>query len=112
PRHVAIAIADACEADSQAIAALWEQTWAARANGSREPDPSPGTLTPAQLPPDVRGFTGRNAELDALEAVLAELDGGNGGGPVLITAVAGTAGVGKTALAVHFGHRVAARFPD
>lgn len=109
PRHVVLAIAEACEADGKAIAALWEQAWAARAGGQREPEPAGATPTPAQLPPDVRGFTGRNAELDALEAVLAELDGA---GQVLITAVAGTAGVGKTALAVHFGHRVAARFPD
>ena len=48
------------------------------------------------------GFTGRDAELAALDAVL-------GGG---VAAVCGTGGVGKTALAVHWAHRVAGRFPD
>jgi tetratricopeptide (TPR) repeat protein/transcriptional regulator with XRE-family HTH domain len=113
PRHIVLAIADACGADTKAVAALWERAWAARANVRREPDPEqrPATPTPAQLPPDVRGFTGRGTELATLESAMAELDG-DGAGPVLITAVAGTAGVGKTALAVHFGHRVAVRFPD
>jgi tetratricopeptide (TPR) repeat protein/transcriptional regulator with XRE-family HTH domain len=65
---------------------------------------------PAQLPADVAGFTGRT---DQLRRLTAALDGyGDGPGPVMITAVAGTAGVGKTALAVHWAHRVAHRFPD
>jgi tetratricopeptide (TPR) repeat protein len=65
---------------------------------------------PAQLPADVPGFTGREAELAMLDAALA----GAGGPPtaVVISAVSGTAGVGKTALAVHWAHRVADRFPD
>jgi DNA-binding SARP family transcriptional activator/tetratricopeptide (TPR) repeat protein len=65
---------------------------------------------PAQLPADVHGFTGRDGELAVLDAVVA----GAGGQPtaVVISAVSGTAGVGKTALAVHWAHRVAGRFPD
>jgi DNA-binding SARP family transcriptional activator len=67
-------------------------------------------VVPRQLPSDVAGFTGRT---DALKA-LDELLGGRSepAGPVVISAIAGTAGVGKTALAVHWGHRVAGRFPD
>jgi DNA-binding SARP family transcriptional activator/tetratricopeptide (TPR) repeat protein len=62
---------------------------------------------PAQLPADVAGFTGRAAQLKQLGTAL-------GGEPttVVITAIAGTAGVGKTALALHWAHRVRDRFPD
>jgi tetratricopeptide (TPR) repeat protein len=58
---------------------------------------------PRQLPADVFGFTGRETELGALDALLDQ--------DAAICAVAGTAGVGKTALAVHWAHRVAKRFP-
>jgi DNA-binding SARP family transcriptional activator len=63
---------------------------------------------PAQLPPAVRDFAGRASELASLDAVLP----GPGQAGVVISAVSGTAGVGKTALVVHWAHRVAARFPD
>jgi DNA-binding SARP family transcriptional activator len=65
---------------------------------------SPGI--PAQLPADVAHFTGRRAQLARLDALLP------GDGPLAIRTIAGTAGVGKTALAVHWAHRVRARFPD
>ncbi len=61
-----------------------------------------------QLPATVGHFTGRAAELEALTGLLSEP---GGPGAVVISALAGTAGVGKTALAVHWSHRVAARFP-
>jgi DNA-binding SARP family transcriptional activator/tetratricopeptide (TPR) repeat protein len=64
---------------------------------------------PAQLPLDVHGFTGRSAELDHLDALLTASD--DQPTAVVISAVSGTAGVGKTALAVHWAHRVRDRFP-
>ncbi|HZD14003.1 MAG TPA: tetratricopeptide repeat protein, partial [Pseudonocardiaceae bacterium] len=64
---------------------------------------------PRELPPDVYPFTGRSAELDALDSLLAE---GRESSVMMILAVSGMAGVGKTALAVHWAHRVAGRFPD
>ncbi|MDI1462428.1 BTAD domain-containing putative transcriptional regulator [Catellatospora sp. KI3] len=63
---------------------------------------------PAQLPADLPVFTGRAADLRRLDA-LVPADGASG---TVISTIAGTAGVGKTSLAVHWAHRVADRFPD
>ncbi|HEY2285160.1 MAG TPA: BTAD domain-containing putative transcriptional regulator [Streptosporangiaceae bacterium] len=62
---------------------------------------------PAQLPHRIADFTGRDAELGRLDALLAADSRGT-----VITAITGTAGVGKTALAVHWAHQVSERFPD
>ncbi|MFF9037940.1 BTAD domain-containing putative transcriptional regulator [Streptomyces sp. NPDC014892] len=72
---------------------------------------SPPTTTPAQLPHDLPTFTGRRAELEQVLALLTE-DGDSGPGTVVISAIGGMAGIGKTTLAVHWAHRVADRFPD
>jgi hypothetical protein len=66
---------------------------------------------PAQLPHPIPDFTGRDAELGRLGALVAA---GNRGTEmsVVIAAITGTAGVGKTALAVHWAHQVSGRFPD
>jgi tetratricopeptide (TPR) repeat protein len=61
-----------------------------------------------QLPPDLAAFTGREAELARLHALLPE----GTAGTVVISAIAGTAGVGKTALALHLAHELVPRFPD
>lgn len=71
----------------------------------------PGLAVPAQLPPTHPGFTGRAEQLAQLDALLEGMQGGRTG-TVVISALAGTAGVGKTALAVHWASRVADRFPD
>ncbi len=69
------------------------------------------TPSPAQVPPETAGFTGRTAELRWLHAMLpATADAVPGEPPVAI--VMGTAGVGKTTLAVRFARQVAPRFPD
>jgi DNA-binding SARP family transcriptional activator len=68
------------------------------------------TPAPAQLPADVHGFTGRSDELAALDRLLD--DDGEQLTAVVISAVSGTAGVGKTALALRWAHRVRAGFPD
>jgi KaiC/GvpD/RAD55 family RecA-like ATPase len=55
-------------------------------------------------------FAGRTAELRALTKMVQGATGSTG--TVVIAAVSGTAGVGKTALAVQFAHQVAGRFLD
>ncbi|MEV0677966.1 BTAD domain-containing putative transcriptional regulator [Actinosynnema sp. NPDC050436] len=69
--------------------------------------PEPPRLVPAQLPVATGHFTGRRAQLSRLDGLLAGQDRAVG-----ITAIAGTAGVGKTALAVRWANRVRDRFPD
>ncbi|MEH1166576.1 BTAD domain-containing putative transcriptional regulator [Micromonospora sp. CPCC 205539] len=73
------------------------------------PEAPPAGPTPAQLPAATRGFVGRDAELERLDAVLASH---HGSAAVTIVAISGTPGVGKTALAVHWAHHVADHFPD
>ncbi|WP_194924916.1 tetratricopeptide repeat protein [Catenulispora pinisilvae] len=66
-------------------------------------------LVPWQLPRAVSHFRNREAELAELDAA-ADVPTGPGSCPVAV--VRGPAGVGKTALALRWGHRSAARFPD
>ncbi len=70
-------------------------------NASFQSAPAPAPVALAQLPPEAAGFTGRDDELEMLAQLL---DPANIAGPVLVSAVAGLAGVGKTALAVAAGH--------
>ena len=65
---------------------------------------------PRELPAGVRHFTGRERELAALTGLLDEPPAGRG--IVVISAIGGTAGVGKTALAVQWAHHIAGRFAD
>jgi DNA-binding SARP family transcriptional activator/tetratricopeptide (TPR) repeat protein len=65
---------------------------------------------PRQLPAGVGHFVGREREIGALSALAGDRPAA--AGTVVISAVGGTAGVGKTALAVHWAHQVAGRFPD
>jgi DNA-binding SARP family transcriptional activator/tetratricopeptide (TPR) repeat protein len=76
------------------------------------PQPSPAERAePRELPPAVPGFTGRSAELATLTRLLDE-PGEQAPGTIVISAIGGTAGVGKTALALHWAHQAAHRFPD
>jgi len=83
--------------------------------GPTRPAPSgpvaqvPERAAPAQLPADVAAFTGRRNQLEELDGLL---EPGVDATAVVISAIAGTAGVGKTGLAVHWVHRVRDQFPD
>ena len=91
------------------LATAWERAAAGR--GDDEPLGSRvrSVIAPRMLPPPVAGFTGRSAALAQLDALLG-LD--EGPGTAVVSAVDGMAGVGKTALAVHWAHGVSSGFPD
>jgi transcriptional regulator with XRE-family HTH domain len=86
----------------------------AEADEAPEPGPAPadaGRVVPRQLPATAGDFVGREAELARLTSLLDERDGGSSAA-VVISAIGGPAGVGKTALAMHWARQVASRFPD
>ncbi len=95
-----------------------------RQDATLDPPPAAITVTratgmtvgvvPAQLPLAASTFVGRHGELSALDAVMSAADRARAEGTpaVSIAAVSGTAGVGKTTLAVQWAHRAASRFPD
>ncbi|MFI7697905.1 ATP-binding protein [Nonomuraea sp. NPDC049480] len=80
----------------------------ARAANVGQESSRPMRTTPQQLPADVAAFVGRAREL----TVLGDVGEGGDAATVVITAIDGMAGVGKTALAVHAAHQLASRFPD
>jgi DNA-binding SARP family transcriptional activator/Flp pilus assembly protein TadD len=83
-----------------AVAEPWRRTAAAVAPAA-----------PWELPGPVPHFVGRENELKELTGLL-DGAGERAPGTVLISAIGGTAGVGKTALAIHWAWQVAPRFPD
>ncbi|MFD7656831.1 tetratricopeptide repeat protein, partial [Actinosynnema sp. NPDC059797] len=65
--------------------------------------PPPAPVVPRQLPAAPGAFAGRAAELAALDRALA---GGSPGGAVVVSAIGGAGGVGKTWLALAWAHRI------
>jgi DNA-binding SARP family transcriptional activator/tetratricopeptide (TPR) repeat protein len=93
--------------------ALAEPGRMARRAGSA-PVPARPPVIPRQLPAGVRHFAGRTGEVEQLDALLPPDRPARPGpaDPGLVTTISGTGGVGKTALALHWAHRMASRFPD
>ena len=70
----------------------------------------PSYVVPRQLPGDVAGFVGRTTAISLLDSTLSPAAGQPHA--VRVAVIIGPAGLGKTALAVHWAHRHAGRFPD
>jgi tetratricopeptide (TPR) repeat protein len=94
---------DGAAADLRPWADAWDRV-AAHEHSSKQ---VPVAAAPRQLPADVIAFTGRAEEIRELNGLLEQPER-----TAVLSAVTGTPGVGKTALAVHWGHQVADRFPD
>jgi tetratricopeptide (TPR) repeat protein/transcriptional regulator with XRE-family HTH domain len=115
-RHSLRLVADALKLTGRARLQLLQAAHAgANGGGSADgrsagaPAPEPALVVPRQLPAPARHFAGRADELMRLAALLDQPPGPAGRGPVVLT---GTAGVGKTTLAVRWAHEVADRFAD
>lgn len=67
---------------------------------------------PRQLPADTPAFTGRADEVERLVQLAADAGSRGAPGAAVVCAIDGMGGVGKTTLAVHAAHRLAADFPD
>ncbi|WP_431934502.1 ATP-binding protein [Micromonospora sp. RP3T] len=89
-----------------------DRTPAVRPGGGRGRTRVARLPVPRQLPPALPGFVGRQAQLAQLDDA-GDRGGSAAGDPAsTIVVLSGTAGVGKTTLAVHWAHRAADRFPD
>jgi tetratricopeptide (TPR) repeat protein len=118
---------DVCSEGSPAALAAWRQrhailtdVWEELRRRDRQAAPTvrigqAGRVSPAdiprELPPAAAHFTGRARELATLTRLL-DRSHQQSPGTVVISAIGGTAGVGKTELAVQWAHQVADRFPD
>lgn len=95
-----LAIVRACESDPDPWRQRWAQLGKLPKSPADPPEAAPASVpTPAQLPHAISGFASRERELARLEQAS-------------IAVIHGRPGAGKTALAVHWAHSVAARYPD
>jgi DNA-binding SARP family transcriptional activator/DNA-binding XRE family transcriptional regulator len=70
---------------------------------------APADLVPRLLPASPAHFTGRPSELSMLTGLLEQATAAPG--TATVCAISGMGGVGKTALALHWAHRVTGAFP-
>ncbi|WP_328760349.1 AfsR/SARP family transcriptional regulator [Streptomyces sp. NBC_00271] len=95
---------DAESAHSRAAAPIEEAGEAMSA--TRSSSTGQHTVRPFHLPTDLPAFAGRATELGRVEALLSDSHR-----PATVV-ISGMAGIGKTALAVHWAHRIVRHFPD
>ena len=110
------ALAQGAESELRALWALAESEWSRRAviTVVRQPA-APAPVRPSELPADPVDFTGRERETQLILRQLAPARAtpdADGRDAVALVAISGPGGIGKTALAVHAGHRLAREFPD
>ena len=104
-RRTVVALAEALRLPPAERAALLEAAKAGRLRAAG----AWSAASQCELPRSVADFTGREAELDQLRALLG---GPAEAGAATVALLSGPAGLGKTALAVHAAHALGRRFPD
>ncbi len=107
---VLIRLLGATRAEQGALATARDRIEELRRGRAASSAPLTAPVVPRQLPPAMPYFVGRGAELDMLNGLVERA--ARPGGAVAISAIGGSAGIGKTALAVYWAHQVADRFPD
>jgi tetratricopeptide (TPR) repeat protein len=97
---------------SPALQAIYHQilTGEDHTDQPANPTPSRPTPVPRQLPAAPVWFTGREPELAELSKVMDAMT--EVGRTVVISAIGGAGGIGKTWLAVHWAYQHLDRFPD
>ncbi|MEV4058119.1 tetratricopeptide repeat protein [Amycolatopsis sp. NPDC049688] len=104
------------ETVTSAWIALPDNPYSEIADPARQPSPAAGAErrvlpVPRHLPASTAHYTGRLADIAKLDSLLAE-PGASGPGETTIFLIVGAAGMGKTALAVHWAHAVRSQFTD
>jgi DNA-binding SARP family transcriptional activator len=91
-----------------------DQTRADQTRADQTRGKPPSAPCPAQLPPETAGFVGRATELSRLDALLPVARPGGDAAPEVppIALITGTAGVGKTTLAIRFARQAGSLFTD
>ena len=108
---IATHIEDAAAALPQIAQILMRSGQLAAKSAPEGAEPVPRRVAPRQLPPGIAHFTGRADDVISLDRLLADTRSVRRRTAV-ISAIDGTAGIGKTALAIHWAHRVRSQFPD
>jgi tetratricopeptide (TPR) repeat protein len=113
-------LVEACAGSDPAVVAAWRRrhglmmaAWELLSRDTGSPQAAGPVVAGVRssLPPDTAAFTGRETELELINAAVAEA-GRAGPGTVAVRAITGMPGAGKTALALHAAHLLAGDFPD
>jgi tetratricopeptide (TPR) repeat protein len=94
--------------DAHSLMELWSSAFVP---GGYQQESTSASAQPQELPTSAPSFTGRTAELEVLTRI-AERAADRQPGETLVVVIEGTAGIGKTTLAIHLAHQVKDQFPD